>query len=132
MNKFDCEKFEEKLREMGIEYDPKAFKAGRLTKLLLKLDPIRGTKRFNKRSGVRNDVFDKAHELFSKIERIDIFPLGGGLRGFVLVLDQNTALFFYQDGDYFKYDGFEMGKYAKGKVTIFDDLPDNLPSPYDL
>lgn len=132
MNKLDREKFEEELKEMGIEYDPKAFKAGLLTRLLLKFRPIAGIKRFNKQSGVENDIFEKAHEIFSKVGRIEIFPLSGNHRGFILVLDQKTALFFYQDGDHFKYDGFEMGEYAKGDVTIFDQLPKDRPGPYDL
>jgi hypothetical protein len=26
------------------------------------------------------------------------------------------------DGDHFVYDGFEVGKYDKGDITIFDDI----------
>lgn len=131
INKFDRKKFEEELKEIGIEYDPKAFKAGLWTKLLLKFNPIRGLKSFNRERGIDNDIFDKLHEIFSKIERVDLFPLKGK-RGFILVLDQKTALFFYQDGDNFKYDGFEMGEYAKGDVTVFDHIPEDLSDPYDL
>src|SRR3989344_4909754 len=66
------------------------------------------------------DVADRAHELFKKSERIDIAPSKSGLRGFQLIIDGSTALYFYQDGDHFVYDGFEGGEYGKGDVTIFD------------
>ena len=132
MDKVDREKFEEELKEMGIEYNPSGFKTSLWTRLMLKLKPTLGIKMFNKEHGITNDIFDKAHEVFSKVERTDIFPLKGRHRGFIIVLDQKTALFFYQDGDHFKYDGWETGEYAKGKVTIFDDLPDDLSGSYDL
>ena len=70
--------------------------------------------------GVENPVFDKAHEVFAEIERIDIVPHVGTERGFRIILDGKTSLWFYQDGDHFKYDGFEMGEYEKGEVTVFD------------
>ena len=92
------------------------------TKLLLKFWPTLAMKRFAKDIGIKNPIFDKAHEAFSKIERIDFFPLQGGHRGFLLVLDRKTALYFYQDSDHFVYDGYEMGEYDKGDVTIFDDI----------
>ncbi|MFH1990390.1 MAG: hypothetical protein ABIJ19_00855, partial [Patescibacteria group bacterium] len=57
--------------------------------------------------------------------RIDILPSESGLRGFVVVLDRKTAIYFYQDGDHFVYDGFEMGRYDKGDVTIFDNTKRN-------
>lgn len=79
---------------------------------------------------IKNVVFDKLQEVFSQTERIDFFPYTGNERGFILVLDLETALFFNQDGDHFIYDGFEMGKYNKGKVTIFDDLKKEDVSPY--
>ena len=40
----------------------------------------------------------------------------------MLVIDQKDALYFYQDGDHFSYDGCEIGEYEKGEVTIFDNL----------
>ena len=123
MNEFDREKFEEELKEAGIEYDPKGFKPDLLTRLLLRFNPVRGFKRLNKKLGVKNEIFDKAHELFSNTKSIDIFPLSSASgRGFMIVIDRNTALYFYQDGDHFKYDGFEMGPYEKGDITIFDSI----------
>jgi len=64
------------------------------------------------------------HEVLSKSKRIDIFPTKCGGRGFILIIDQQTALFFYQDGDKFIYDGWETGEYEKGKVTVFDNCED--------
>lgn len=60
--------------------------------------------------------------MFATAKRVDIFPLTSGERGFVLMLNKNTALYFYQDGDHFIYDGFEVGEYDGGDVTIFDHL----------
>jgi len=98
-------------------------------KLLLKFYPKASFKIFAKELDIDNPLFDKIHDAFDDIERIEIFPTKGGKRGFVLVLDQKTALFFYQDGDHFKYDGFEMGEYKKGDVTVFDHIREKV-SPY--
>lgn len=75
-----------------------------------------------RKMGIQDIVFDRAHDLFTRVQRIDIIPTGAGTRGFILVLDRKTALYFYQDGDHFKYDGFEMGEYDEGDVTLFDHL----------
>ncbi len=92
------------------------------TKLLLKFWPNLAMKRFAKKIWINNSLFDKAHELFLKVKRIDFLPTGAETRGFVLVLNRKTALYFYQDGDHFAYDGYEMGEYEKGDVTIFDNI----------
>jgi len=60
------------------------------------------------------------HEELAKNKRVDISPTSGGGRGFIIVLDQKTSFYFYQDGDHFIYDGCEMGEYEKGDVTVFD------------
>ncbi len=78
--------------------------------------------RLAKQMGINNSLFDEAHNLFSKVRRIDILPLTYGYRGFMIVIDKKTALYFHQDYDHFVYDGFEIGKYEKGDVTIFDHL----------
>lgn len=96
--------------------------------LLLKLWPWAAFKLFAKELGIINPVFDKAHSIFGNAERIDLYPLTGGQRGFILVLDLKTALYFYQDGDHFKYDGFEIGKYDGGDVTIFDNIAEKISS----
>ena len=59
-------------------------------------------------------------------KRIDLIPLDSRKgRGFLLVLDQKVSLWFFQDGDHFVYDGFEVGRYRQGEVTIFDNLERN-------
>ena len=91
------------------------------TKLLLKHWPTLAMRLFAKKMGIKNIIFDKAHEALFKTERIDFFPTIGG-RGLIMVIDGKTALFFYQEGDHFVYDGYEMGKYNKGDVTVFDGI----------
>ena len=100
------------------------------TRIMLKFWPRFYMWRAAKKIGVTDPLFDKAHEIFSKVERIDLFPSGGAEgRSLIMVLDSKTALFFYQDGNHFKYDGFEMGEYNKGEVTVFDKIK-NPPTPY--
>lgn len=118
---FDIDDFEngkakwdyKRLKESGIDF---------WTRILLKVSPFRGMKRLSRKMGVNPDIADKAQELFADTKRIDIVPLGAGSRGFQIIIDSSTSLYFYQDGDHFIYDGYEMGKYDKGDVTIFDDL----------
>lgn len=99
-------------------------------KLLLKFWPKLMMRKFAKKMGIKEILFDAAHEVFHKVERIDFFPLfSQQARGFLLVLDGKTALYFYQDGDHFIYDGYEMGEYGKGDVTLFDDIK-NRPDPF--
>ncbi len=90
-------------------------------KFLLKHWPNIAMRHLANKMDIQNVVFDKLHEAFDGSDRIDIFPTHG-TRGFILILDRETALYFYQEGDHFKYDGFEMGPYEKGDVTIFDHL----------
>lgn len=100
----------------------KKIKIDWLTKLILKFWPSLAMVRLAKKIGIANPMFSEAHNLFSKVRRIDLLPLKFGYRGFMIVLDKKTALYFHQDYDHFVYDGFEMGKYEKGDVTIFDNL----------
>ena len=75
--------------------------------------------------GAKTEQAEKLHDIFSQSQRIDLIPAKGHGRGFKIIIDQKTALFFDQDGDKFVYDGWETGEYEeKGKVTIFDDLKD--------
>lgn len=92
------------------------------TKLGLKYFPNTVLKNLAKDKNINNIVFDKLHDVFVKTNRVDIFPCKANSRGFILVLDKETALYFYQDGDHFVYDGFEMGEYDNGDVTIFDQI----------
>ena len=97
-------------------------------KLLMRFWPWAAFKLFAKELGIANPVFDKAHDFFSNVKRIDLYPTASTERGFILVLDLKTALYFYQDGDHFKYDGFEMGEYDKGDVTILDNIAEKISS----
>jgi len=92
------------------------------TKLIFKLWPGFAMMRMARKMGISDPLFNEAQELFSKVRRIDILPSASGLRGFIVVLDRKTALYFCQDGDHFVYDGFEMGRYDKGDVTLFDNI----------
>ncbi|HCQ63167.1 hypothetical protein A2193_03085 [Candidatus Azambacteria bacterium RIFOXYA1_FULL_42_37] len=92
---------------------------------MFKLWPGMAMMSMAKKMGIADPLFDEAQELFSKVRRIDVLPSASGLRGFILVLDRKTALYFYQNGDHFIYDGFEMGRYEKGDITIFDNAKHN-------
>ena len=96
------------------------------TKLMFKFWPGFAMMRMARKMGISDPLFDEAQELFSKVRRIDVLPSASGLRGFVVVLDRKTALYFYQNGDHFVYDGFEMGRYDKGDVTLFDNTKRNV------
>lgn len=91
-------------------------------KLLLKFFPKLAMNIFAKKMGMSSPIFNQVHEVFSKVNRVDILPSKSGDRGFQLILDGKTALYFYQDGDHFVYDGAEMGEYEGGNATIFDNL----------
>lgn len=99
------------LRESGVSLK---------TRLLLRIWPLAGIKNLSREMGIDPDLAGKAHAAFQDTERIDVVPLQSGGRGFQLIIDGSTALYFYQDGDHFVYDGFENGTYEKGDVTVFD------------
>lgn len=91
-------------------------------RLLLRFCPRFFMRMQAKKMGIKQPIFDKLQDILEKTERIDFFPYSSGSRGFIIVLDRQTALYFNQDGDHFVYDGFEMGEYKKGEVAIFDQL----------
>jgi len=101
--------------------DMKKLKLPWYEKLILKLFPWLFLKRHIKELGMSGEEIDLAEKLF-RDRRIDIEPLGAGSRGFIVSLDNKFTLWFYQNGDHFEYDGFEMGKYDNGDVTVFDKL----------
>lgn len=92
-------------------------------KLLLKFWPRAAITLLARQQGIKDSPFGPFHDIFSSVERVDIIPYQSGSRGFMIILDRHTALYFNQDGDHFVYDGFEVGEYDKGDVTIFDNLP---------
>lgn len=99
------------LRESGIRF---------WTRVWLRLWPIYGVRRLSRELGMNPDITENAQRTFENAERIDIMPSTSGIRGFQLIIDRSTALYFYQDGDHFVYDGFESGDYENGDVTVFD------------
>jgi hypothetical protein len=96
------------------------FKIPRYKKFLMKYFPGLFLRLFGKEIGLDNKKIGHAYKLFEDAE-IHIQPLSGGSRGFILTLDNKLTLWFYQDGDHFKFDGIEMGEYDDGDVTVFDN-----------
>ena len=109
----------------------KSVKISPLMRLFLWLAPDYALKLLARRSGDGEIIFDKLHEALVSTKRVDLFKTGSNSRGFILVLDQRTALFFYQDGDHFIYDGWETGEYGKGEITILDNSV-NDKDPYEI
>jgi len=93
-----------------------------LTKLFIKFFPKQFLKQALRENNADPRNIDYAQKLFGDCRRIDIQPLSGENRGFIITLDNNFSLWFFQDGDHFVYDGFETGAYDNGEVTVFDDL----------
>lgn len=90
------------------------------TRFFLRFWPMIGIRLLAEDFKMSNELSNPAHKLFQRVGRVDIAPSGSGERGFQLILNGNTALYFYQEEDHFIYDGFEIGDYEKGEVTIFD------------
>lgn len=117
-----------------MEIDPKDFreldqkfldkmKVSWLTRTLLAISLSWGMSRLAKELSIPGIETSKAaHALFQKVERVDIVPSHSNMRGFQLILDGLLSLYFSQEGDHFVYDGFEMGPYDDGDVTILDKL----------
>ncbi len=76
-----------------------------------------------RKQGLNSKKIKYADKLFRDTKRIDIQPLSGSDgRGFIIFLDNQLSLYFYQDGDHFYFDGFEIGEYDSGDVKVFDGL----------
>jgi len=93
-----------------------------INKLSLRFFPRLFLKYGAKKQKVDPKKLDWAVKLFGDCERIDISRTATSDRGFILTLDKKMRLFFYQDGDHFSFDGYEIGEYENGEVTIFDNL----------
>ncbi|MEX0877792.1 MAG: hypothetical protein WDZ40_02955 [Candidatus Spechtbacterales bacterium] len=109
----------------NVKFDFKNFKEGGVswsTRFLLTFWPKKGIIKLTRELGLNPDQMNKAESLFRNTKRIDIIPSQTVQRGFQIILDSSTALYFYQDGDRFIYDGAEVGEYEKGDVTIFDHI----------
>ena len=97
------------------------FKINWLTKLLMRYAPKIFMRYASREQSVDYQDLERAMKLFSQAKRIDFRPLSGmNGRGLIIFLDQKLSLWFFQDGDHFTFDGYEMGPYDKGEVTVFD------------
>ncbi len=95
--------------------------SNRFTKFLMRFSPKLFLRLAAKEGGIDYQDLERAMELFGKAKRIDFQPMSGtDGRGLVITLDQKLSLWFYQDSDHFTFDGYEIGEYDKGKVTVFD------------
>lgn len=90
------------------------------TRFLLKYFPKQFFKKTAKEYGIDSENINSAMSLFGPANRIDVQPFDPGSRGFTITLNNNFKLWFVQDGDTFTFDGYEMGKYGNGDVTVFD------------
>jgi len=96
------------------------FKIPWYVKLMMKFTPnLFGRFSSGKYSVDYKDV-KRAYKLFGD-KKIHIEPLGSGSRGFIIYLDNKLSLWFYQDGKNFVFDGYEMGEYEDGEVTVLDE-----------
>lgn len=78
-------------------------------KLLLKFFPHVFMRLEASKLGLDDDMIDNAEHLFAG-KKIHIQPLSGvSGRGFIIFVDNKMSFWFFQDGDHFVYDGFEMG-----------------------
>ena len=94
----------------------------KLTKIFLKFSPYAFLKRSAQQQGINSDKLNYAVKLFADCHRIDIQPWSGSRRGFIIFLDNKFSLWFLQAGDTFVFDGYEIGQYDNGSVTVFDGL----------
>jgi uncharacterized membrane protein (UPF0136 family) len=94
-----------------------------LTKILLGISLSWGLARLARELSLPGiETSKKAHALFQKVARVDFVPSRSTMRGFQIILDGLLSLYFSQEGDHFVYDGFEMGPYDEGDVTVLDKL----------
>ena len=100
-------------------------KINRLTKLFIKLFPRTFLKQAARQQNINPQKLNYAEKLFRDCRRIDIEPLGDSSRGFILFLDNKLSLWFYQDGEHFIFNGYEIGEYDDCEVTVFDNLNNN-------
>jgi len=121
MNRLESENFDFEGKKVTFDY--KNLRESRITlrtRLLLRFWPLAGIKSLSRELGLDPDVGEKAHKAFKDTQRIDIVPSTSGGREFQIIIDGSIALYFYQDGDHFVYDGFESGEYENGDITVFD------------
>ncbi len=103
--------------------DKNIMKINWFSKLLMHWHPAGFFRLAAREQGVAYDKVEASEKLFRDAKRVDFQPSGGSNgRGLIITIDNNLSLFFCQDGNTFSYDGFEMGPYENGEVTVFDKL----------
>jgi len=88
-------------------------------KLVLKFCPSLFFKHYAAEQNVKYKDLERANDLFLD-KKVHFQSLSGKGRGFIIQLNNSLTLWFYQDGNHFVYDGFEMGQYDDGDVTCLD------------
>jgi hypothetical protein len=122
MDKEEKQQLEEDLWEIGIPVD--AHGLPWYQRFIFRFFPQMVMHTFAKKMGADYSMLEVLDKAFHRTQHVDIFPFSpkdGGQRGFMLVLGNKLAFYFYQDGESFRYDGYEMGEYEKGNVAVFDE-----------
>lgn len=88
-------------------------------KMLFRLFPVTSLKYVAWKMGCSFSFIGHGH-IFFEGASVDIVPTKLSVRGFRIILNNKLCLFFYQDGKHFKYDGWEVGEYEDGDITVFD------------
>jgi hypothetical protein len=88
-------------------------------KMLFRLFPVASLKFVAWKMGCSFSFIRHGH-IFFEGASVDIVPTKTGGRGFRIILNNKLSLYFYQDGKHFKYDGWELGEYEDGDITVFD------------
>ena len=89
-------------------------------KMILKFFPHLFLKWHAGHMNIDDKMISYAQNLFAD-KKIHIQPLSGvSGRGFIIFVDNKISFWFFQDENHFVYDGFEMGEYDDGDVTVFD------------
>ena len=92
---------------------------GLVAKIFMRIWPTACIKYVAWRKGCPPSLMRHANALFDEAS-VDIVLTKTGGRGFQIIVDNKFSLYFYQDGKHFKYDGWEVGEYEDGDITVFD------------
>lgn len=90
-----------------------------IDKILMRIWPTAFVKSVAWRKGCSPSLIRYGDLLFEGAS-VGIVPTKTGGRGFRIILNNKLCLYFYQDGKHFKYDGWEVGEYEDGDITVFD------------
>lgn len=113
--------FDELIEVMDEANKNSDFKLPWYERFLMRYWPKMFFRIYANKNNVGDQPIDCSEGLFRNAKRIDLSISQSGSRGFIITLNNNFSLFFYQDGDTFKYDGFEIGEYENGDITVLDN-----------